>query len=120
MPQFIGSIDDGSDVRGLLLSVAPAPVRAAAAALDRAELAMMESDDERTQLAYAQALTDWTDVGGYDAEHGWDACCTAALGQHYEWVRHRDVAARPDRDPDRDPPRRSSTNSGSSLGRWWQ
>ncbi|HSJ44828.1 MAG TPA: ATP-binding cassette domain-containing protein [Euzebyales bacterium] len=91
MPQFIGSITDGSDVRDLLLSVAPTPVRTAAAALDRAELAMMDNDDERTQLAYAEALARWTDVGGYDAEHGWDACCTAALRQHYERVRYRAV-----------------------------
>ena len=92
MPQFIGSISDGRDVRDLLLSVAPAPLRDAAAALDAAELAMMHDDDERAQLAYADALARWTDVGGYDAEHGWDACCTAALGQHYERVRYRDVA----------------------------
>ncbi|CAN5905154.1 ATP-binding cassette domain-containing protein [soil metagenome] len=92
MPQFIGSVDDGSDVRALLLSVAPAPIRDAAAAMDRAELAMMEHDDEPRQLAYADALARWTDVGGYDAEHGWDECCDAALGQHYEQVRYRDVA----------------------------
>jgi ATPase subunit of ABC transporter with duplicated ATPase domains len=92
MPQFIGSIDDGTDVRALLLSVAPPGVRDAAARLDRAELAMMESDDEAIQLAYADALARWTDAGGYDAEHVWDACCTAAIGHHYERVRHRDVA----------------------------
>jgi ATPase subunit of ABC transporter with duplicated ATPase domains len=92
MPQFIGSISGGHDVRDLLLSVAPEPVRDAAAALDRAELAMMDADDERTQLAYAHALTHWSDIGGYDAEHGWDACCSAALGQSYERVRYRDVA----------------------------
>ena len=68
MPQFIGSISDGRDVRDLLLSVAPAPVRDAAAALDAAELAMMHEDDERAELGYADALARWTDVGGYDAE----------------------------------------------------
>ncbi len=35
---------------------------------------MMETDDEQTQLRYAQALADWADVGGYDAETLWDVC----------------------------------------------
>ena len=68
MRQFIGQVRDESTVRDLLLSVAPPRVRAAAAALDAAELAMMEADDEATQMAYAHALADWADAGGYDAE----------------------------------------------------
>ncbi len=56
MRQFVGSVRDESTVRDLLLSVAPTRVRDAAAAVDAAELAMMESDDERTQLRYAHAL----------------------------------------------------------------
>jgi ATPase subunit of ABC transporter with duplicated ATPase domains len=94
MPQDVGA-DAGAgvrDVRDLLLSVAAPPVRAAAAALDAAELAMMEVDDEPTQLAYAQALADWGDVGGYDAEVAWDVVCTAALGVGYERTRWRDVS----------------------------
>jgi ATPase subunit of ABC transporter with duplicated ATPase domains len=50
MRQFIGSVRDESSVRDLLVSVAPARVRAAAGAVDAAELAMMERDDEPTQL----------------------------------------------------------------------
>ena len=33
---------------------------------------MMEHDDEPTQMRYAQALADWGDAGGYDAEVLWD------------------------------------------------
>src|SRR5206468_59527 len=73
-----------AEVRDLLLTTAPAPVRAAAGAVDAAELAMMETDDEPTQLRYAQALVDWGDAGGYDAEVGWDVVCQAALGRPYE------------------------------------
>ena len=47
MRQFIGQVRDESTVRDLLVSVAPPRVRAAAAALDAAELAMMDSEDER-------------------------------------------------------------------------
>ncbi len=92
MSQFIGSIGGDTTVRDLLLSVASSAVREAAATLERAELAMMERDDERTQVAYASALTQWTDVGGYDAEVRWDACCTEALDLHFECAQHRDVA----------------------------
>src|SRR4051812_42926824 len=80
MRQFVGSVRDDSTVRDLLVSVAPPRVRAAAEALDGAELAMMESDNERTQLRYAAALADFADAGGYDAEVLWDVCTTQALG----------------------------------------
>jgi ATPase subunit of ABC transporter with duplicated ATPase domains len=91
MRQFIGNIRDESTVHDLLVSTAPQRVRDAAAALERAELAMMERDDEPTQLHYAKALADWGDAGGYDAEVLWDACCVAALGTSYDRTRWRDV-----------------------------
>jgi len=83
--------DDRPMVRDLLLSVSPPRVREAAARLDAAELAMMERDDERTQLRYAAALTEWGEAGGYAAEVHWDACCVAAFGIPYEQCRWRDV-----------------------------
>ncbi|HLK95556.1 MAG TPA: ATP-binding cassette domain-containing protein [Nocardioidaceae bacterium] len=79
-------------VRDLLLSVAPQRVRAAAEAVDRVELVLMDRDDERTQLRYASALAEYADAGGYDAEVAWDACCTSALGVAYERARWRSVA----------------------------
>ena len=91
MRQFIGSVSGGSSVRDLLLSITPGRVRAAAARLDAAELAMMERDDEPTQLRYATALAEWGDAGGYDAEVLWDACCVAALGAGYEQCRWREA-----------------------------
>jgi ATPase subunit of ABC transporter with duplicated ATPase domains len=91
MRQFVGGIRDGSTVRDLLLSISPVRVQAAAARLDAAELAMMERDDEPTQLRYAAALGEWGDAGGYDAEVHWDSCCTAALGMPYERCRWREV-----------------------------
>src|SRR5882757_10854449 len=91
MRQFVGSVRDSSTVRDLLLGVAPAAVQAAAAKLDQAELAMMEADDEKTQLRYAQAVSDWGEVGGYDAEVLWDVCTTAALGIPFDNCRWREV-----------------------------
>ena len=91
MRQFVGSVRDSSSVRDLLLSVAPPAVREAGTALEQAELAMMEHDDERTQMRYAQALVDWADAGGYDAEVLWDTCTVAALGVPYDRAQWREV-----------------------------
>ena len=91
MRQFVGSVRDDTTVRDLLLGVAPEAIRAAAATLDQAELAMMEADDEKTQLRYAQAVADWGEVGGYDAEVLWDVCTTAALGVPFDRCRWREV-----------------------------
>jgi ATPase subunit of ABC transporter with duplicated ATPase domains len=91
MRQFIGSVRDDSTVRDLLVSVAPEAVRHAAAEVDRTELAVMERDAEADQLAYAQALADWADAGGYDWETVWDVCTVAAVGIPYEKARWRPV-----------------------------
>ncbi|EBM0725666.1 ABC-F family ATP-binding cassette domain-containing protein, partial [Salmonella enterica subsp. enterica serovar Senftenberg] len=91
MRQFVGQLHDDSTVRDLLVSVAPAAVRAAAAEIDRTELAMMERDNEDDQMAYAQALVTWGDVGGYDYEILWDVCTVAALGMPFEKAQWRKV-----------------------------
>ncbi|MBF6331664.1 ABC-F family ATP-binding cassette domain-containing protein [Nocardia transvalensis] len=91
MRQFIGQIDDESTVRDLLLSVAPDTVRVAARALDAAENALIDRDEESTQLAYAHALTDWVDVGGYEIEAFWDSVTTAALGVAFDRAKWRAV-----------------------------
>ena len=91
MPQFVGSVRDERTVRDLLVAVARPAIRDAALAVDAAELAIMERDDEAAQMAYAQALSDWGDVGGYAAETIWDMCTMAALGMPYERAQWRQV-----------------------------
>ncbi|MCU4748451.1 ABC-F family ATP-binding cassette domain-containing protein [Streptomyces sp. G-5] len=91
MPQFVGSVRDERTVRDLLVSVSPPPLRAAAGAVDEAELAVMTRDDEDAQMAYAQALADWGEARGYEAETLWDICTTAALGVPYERAQWRQV-----------------------------
>jgi ATPase subunit of ABC transporter with duplicated ATPase domains len=86
-----GGLTGDSTVRDLLISVAPLRLRAAAERLDAAELAMMERDDETTQMRYAAALAEWGDAGGYDAEVLWDACTLAALAIGYERCRWREL-----------------------------
>ncbi|WP_182524512.1 ABC-F family ATP-binding cassette domain-containing protein [Nocardioides dongkuii] len=80
-----------TSVADLLLSVSPPRVREAAAAVDRLELALMEHDDEKTQMAYATALGEYADAGGYDVEVVWDVCTIAALGVPYDRVKYREL-----------------------------
>ena len=88
MRQFIGHMTDGT-VRDLLLTVAPPAIAEVAARIDATELAMMEDDSERNQMAYAQAIADWADVGGYDIEVLWDVCTMASLQLPFERAQHR-------------------------------
>ncbi|MFD0266755.1 ABC-F family ATP-binding cassette domain-containing protein [Streptomyces sp. NPDC127106] len=91
MSQFVGSVRDETTVRDLLVSVAHPRIREAAQAVDRAEHLIMTVDDEAAQMAYAQALSDWADVQGYEAETLWDVCTTAALGVPYDKAQFREV-----------------------------
>ena len=92
MSQFIGKLRGTETVRDLLTSVAPERVRVAAAALAAAEEAIMEVDDEAAQLAYAQALSDFGDAGGYEYESTvWDEVTTAALGTPFDKAQWREV-----------------------------
>jgi ATPase subunit of ABC transporter with duplicated ATPase domains len=72
MRQFIGSIRDESTVRDLLVSISSPKIRNAATKLSEAEKALAQSDTEKEQMAYAQALSDWGDAGGYEEEVLWD------------------------------------------------
>ena len=90
MRQAVGAgLGDDPDVAALLLSVAPPRVRAAAAEVDQLERRLMEVDDESTQMAYATALAEFGDAGGYELEVVWDTCCTTALGLGFDRAKYR-------------------------------
>jgi ATPase subunit of ABC transporter with duplicated ATPase domains len=89
MRQFVGHGGEGDTVADLLLSVAPPAVREAADAVHACELSLMDNEDEPTQMAYATALSDYADAGGYDLEVTWDVCTIAAMSLPYERARYR-------------------------------
>ncbi|WP_278236759.1 ATP-binding cassette domain-containing protein [Isoptericola sp. AK164] len=91
MSQFVGSVRDATTVRQLLASVAPDRIRQAARAVETAEDALLAVDDEAAQMRYAQALADWAEVRGYEAETLWDVCTTAALGVPFDRAQYREV-----------------------------
>ncbi|MGN6609105.1 MAG: ABC-F family ATP-binding cassette domain-containing protein [Jatrophihabitans sp.] len=92
MRQFIGSVRDATTVQQFLVDLAAPAVGAAWADVQRAEEALMDDDSEPRQLAYANALAHWGDVGGYDAEVLWDVVTVAALGVPYDGCKYRALA----------------------------
>ncbi len=91
MRQMVTHGNEGKTVHDLLLSVSPQRVREAAARVDACELALMDTDDEKTQMRYAEALAEWADAGGYDIEVVWDVCTTAGLGVPYDRAKYREL-----------------------------
>ena len=74
-----------------MLSVSAPALQRAAEEVDRCELLLMEGDSTDLSMRYAQALADYADARGYEAEVAWDKCTTLALGLPYEQVRWRPI-----------------------------
>lgn len=91
MRQQVAHGDDDRTVRDLLVELAPTTVREAALELAAAELGVMTVDDTPAQMRYAQALADWADVGGYDAETAWDRVTDEVLSIPFERAQWRDL-----------------------------
>jgi len=89
MRQFIGMIGDDRTLEELALSLVEPALGAAGERLATAAASLDES--ERSQLAYANALAHWGEVGGYDAEVLFDTVAVGILGKAWDEVRHRPV-----------------------------
>jgi len=108
MRQFIGMIgrpapagstpDDGPGAEATVdrtladfaLSLMPPALAAAGARLASTEAAVHAAPhNEKAQLAYANALHDWGEAGGYDAEVLFDTVATAVMDQPWDAVRDR-------------------------------
>jgi ATPase subunit of ABC transporter with duplicated ATPase domains len=95
MDQFIGhgqaAAGASATVAGLLVSVAPQRIRAAAIELEASENALIEADDTANQMRYATALAEYAEAGGYEQEVVWDHCTSAALGVPFERAKWREL-----------------------------
>lgn len=91
MDQFVGHGEPGQTVHELLVRVAPRRIRQAAEVLESAENALIERDEHDTQMAYATAIAEYADAGGYEHETVWDQCTVAALGVPYDRARFREL-----------------------------
>ncbi|MFI5890587.1 ABC-F family ATP-binding cassette domain-containing protein [Actinoplanes sp. NPDC051513] len=89
MRQFIGMIGDDRTLEDLALSLVEPALGAAGDRLAAAAASLDET--ERSQIAYAHAISHWGEVGGYDAEVLFDTVAVAILGKPWDEVRPRPV-----------------------------
>lgn len=89
MRQFIGMIGDDRTLEDMALSLVAPPLREAGARLAKATEAL--DDTEKSQIAYANALAHWGEVGGYDAEVLFDTVAVSILGRPWDETRSRIV-----------------------------
>ena len=92
--------DDSVTVRDLYLSLSPERYREAAARLAATERAMAAgvgdnggSTDDDVNLRYANALTRWEDLGGYDLEVAWAASADRAVGLGWSQLADRSITS---------------------------
>jgi ATPase subunit of ABC transporter with duplicated ATPase domains len=89
MPQAIGA--EHGTVRELLAVFSTPRLAAAAGRLAAAEAANLEHATDTTGIALAEAFAEWGEVGGYQEEARWDACCQQVLRQDLERAGGRSV-----------------------------
>lgn len=77
MTQDVGMSKPDDALRDMLIEVAPDALREAGKRLFAAEAAMMSGEDDG--MAYAEALGDWGDLGGYDLESQWAAAAQRSV-----------------------------------------
>jgi ATPase subunit of ABC transporter with duplicated ATPase domains len=77
MTQDVGMSSPDDALRDMLIEVAPPALRDAGKRLFVAEKAMMTGEDDG--MAYAEALGDWGDLGGYDLETQWAAAAQRSV-----------------------------------------
>jgi ATPase subunit of ABC transporter with duplicated ATPase domains len=71
MTQDVGMSRPDDTLREMLIEVAPHELRKAGRAMVAAEKSMIAGDDDG--MAFAEALTVWGDLGGYELESKWQA-----------------------------------------------
>ncbi len=92
MRQFVATPAEPTSIRDFLVSFAERPLAQAGAALKAMELRLAGGDASHdAQLAYAHALAEWDEAGGYVAEVLWDTCTVAAFGVPYATAADRPV-----------------------------
>ncbi len=89
MTQDVGMSRPDDTLREMLLDVAPVELRRAGKALIAAEKAMAAGDDDG--MAYAEALTEWGDLGGYDLEADWASAAERSVKSKVDDVATRKV-----------------------------
>lgn len=89
MTQDVGMSRPDDTLREMLLDVAPVELRIAGKALVAAEKAMASGEDDG--MGYAEALTVWGDMGGYELESAWASAAERSIKSKVDDVNTRKV-----------------------------
>jgi energy-dependent translational throttle protein EttA len=89
MRQFIGMVADESTLAQLAFSLMEPRLREAGERLVKAEAAMKAQGTEASQMRYAEALTQFGEAGGYEADVLFDTVSTLILDQPWEVTKDR-------------------------------
>src|SRR6202158_2978468 len=89
MPQLIHDPKSPITLRELLITQAPVRLARVGAALVAGERAMQTSPTQVAGIAYADAVHQWGELGGYALEVDWNAACMAATGEPFEAIGAR-------------------------------
>jgi ATPase subunit of ABC transporter with duplicated ATPase domains len=77
MTQDVGMSRPTDSLREMLIEVAPKELRLAGRRLTIAEKAMIDGSDDG--MKFAEALTEWGDLGGYELESKWDQAAARSV-----------------------------------------
>jgi len=88
MAQDVGVGASASTVRQMMIDCSPEPLRSVGIRLLAAESAATNGD-AATGMDLAEAISDWSDCGGYQAEAGWDATLSRVVRQGLHEVGDR-------------------------------
>ena len=77
MTQDVGMALPEASLRDMLIEVAPTALRNAGRRLAAAERALVAGTDDG--MGYAEALSDWGDLGGYELENQWAAAAQRSV-----------------------------------------
>jgi ATPase subunit of ABC transporter with duplicated ATPase domains len=89
MTQDVGMSRPTDTLREMLLEVAPPALRTAGKALVAAERGLLDGSDDG--MAYATALADWGDLGGYELEAAWYAAAQRSVKTPVDDMSRRQV-----------------------------
>ncbi len=92
MRQFVGSFDPRATVRDFFMELSDARLRRAGFELRRFERVISGAHGQAAQLRYAQALAEWGEAGGYEAEVLWDTVTSASLHKPMSTVADRNLS----------------------------
>ena len=89
MPQLIHDPRSSATLRELLIGQAPVALARAGTALVVSERTMQADPTQAAAIAYADAVHQWGELGGYDLEVSWNAACMAAMGEPFDAIGPR-------------------------------